>query len=169
MINDDAVNKSTMRRVNCILINETYQSCLSAIGECEKDRIFCRHNMGHLLDVARLAYIINLEEKYKVKKEYIYAAALLHDIGRHIQYQKDIPHEKAGVPIARGILEACGYQEHEIKAILEAIENHRNISIKAVKNLAGLIYRSDKMSRCCFACKAQAECHKAPEKRRMEL
>lgn len=47
----------------------------------KKDRIFCGHDMGHLLDVARLAWIFNLEANQEISKERIYAAALLHDIG----------------------------------------------------------------------------------------
>ena len=46
--------------------------------------------MGHLLDVARLAWIFNLEANQEISKERIYAAALLHDIGRHIQYETEL-------------------------------------------------------------------------------
>ena len=50
-----------MERVNQILQHTLYQSCRRQIDEKEKDRIFCGHDMGHLLDVARLAWIFNLE------------------------------------------------------------------------------------------------------------
>lgn len=76
-----------MERVNQILQHTLYQSCRRQIDEKEKDRIFCGHDMGHLLDVARLAWIFNLEANQEISKERIYAAALLHDIGRHIQYE----------------------------------------------------------------------------------
>ena len=49
-----------MERVNQILQHTLYQSCRRQIDEKEKDRIFCGHDMGHLLDVARLAWIFNL-------------------------------------------------------------------------------------------------------------
>ena len=52
-----------MERVNQILQHTLYQSCRRQIDEKEKDRIFCGHDMGHLLDVARLAWIFNLEAK----------------------------------------------------------------------------------------------------------
>ena len=97
-----------MERVNQILQHTLYQSCRRQIDEKEKDRIFCGHDMGHLLDVARLAWIFNLEANQEISKERIYAAALLHDIGRHIQYEQEIPHSKAGVPIAEKILKDCG-------------------------------------------------------------
>ena len=48
-----------MERVNQILQHTLYQSCRRQIDEKEKDRIFCGHDMGHLLDVARLAWIFN--------------------------------------------------------------------------------------------------------------
>ena len=74
-----------MERVNRILKNHTYQDCLQQIYRLEAGRIFCGHDMTHFLDVARLAYIFNLEENLQIEKERIYAAALLHDVGRHIQ------------------------------------------------------------------------------------
>ena len=86
-----------MERVNQILQHTLYQSCRRQIDEKEKDRIFCGHDMGHLLDVARLAWIFNLEANQEISKERIYAAALLHDIGRHIQYENGTPHQIAGL------------------------------------------------------------------------
>ncbi|WP_242945354.1 HD domain-containing protein [Hespellia stercorisuis] len=158
-----------MERVNRILQNRIYRSCLQKIEECEKERIFCRHDMTHFLDVARLAYILNLEESCGIKKDCIYACALLHDVGRHIQYTQNVPHEQAGLPIASDIMQECGFKEPDREMILDAIANHRNAEIKGERNLKGLLYRADKMSRICFACKAQDECYKVVEKRRMEL
>ena len=70
------------------------------LEEAERDRKFCRHQMDHLLDVARIAYIQNLERKLGFSKEMIYAAALLHDIGKVRQYEEKIPHEIASAEIA---------------------------------------------------------------------
>ena len=39
--------------------------------------------MVHFLDVARIGTIIALEEGLKIDREWIYAAALLHDCGKH--------------------------------------------------------------------------------------
>ncbi|MGN0395668.1 MAG: HD domain-containing protein, partial [Coprococcus sp.] len=71
-----------MDKINAILNNHEYRSYINKIKENETDRRFCCHGIEHCLDVARIAYIINLEEKLDIKKELIYAAALLHDIGR---------------------------------------------------------------------------------------
>ena len=70
-------------------------SNMEHLAEYEKNRIFCRHGMDHLMDVARIAYIENLEKNCGISKEIIYGAALLHDIGRYLQYTEGIPHERA--------------------------------------------------------------------------
>ena len=49
-----------MERVNEILQDPLYRTCLSKIAFFERDRIFCGHDMAHFLDVARLAYLFNL-------------------------------------------------------------------------------------------------------------
>lgn len=158
-----------MERVNRILKNERYQECLEQIRQCEKDRIFCHHDMAHFLDVARLAQLINLEEHMNVEKERIYAAALLHDIGRHLQYREGIPHEKASAEIAPDIMRACGFSEEEIGEIDEAISNHRNAAVRERRDLTGLLYRGDKLSRSCFGCTAEKECDWKKDKKNMEL
>ena len=155
-----------MERVNQILQHTLYQSCRRQIDEKEKDRIFCGHDMGHLLDVARLAWIFNLEANQEISKERIYAAALLHDIGRHIQYENGTPHQIAGLPIAEQILTDCGFYPEEMKEILYAIENHRNKEMLKRDDLAGILYRADKMSRCCFGCRAEKECNWSTEKKK---
>lgn len=161
--------ENDMERVNRILKNERYRACLEEIRKCEEKRIFCHHDMTHFLDVARLAYLINLEEKMGVSKERIYAAALLHDIGRHQQYREGIPHEIASAEIAPKILQQCGFSQDEIKQIIEAIANHRNADVKDRKDLAGLIYRGDKLSRSCFGCLAKQECNWKKDKKNLEL
>ena len=44
-----------MKKVNAILAHPLYRECYARLEELEKDRIFCRHQMTHLLDVARIA------------------------------------------------------------------------------------------------------------------
>ena len=52
-----------MDRVNAILCQPLYRKYYDSLEEIERDRIFCRHQMPHLLDVARIMEIRNLEEK----------------------------------------------------------------------------------------------------------
>lgn len=158
-----------MERVNRILKNGTYRACLEKIRECESERIFCHHDMAHFLDVARLAYLINLEENVGISKERIYAAALLHDIGRHLQYRKGIPHEQASAGIAPEILKQCGFSKEETAQIVEAIASHRDADVKSRRDLTGLIYRGDKLSRSCFGCAAEKECNWKKDKKNLEL
>lgn len=158
-----------MERVNQIIKNERYQECLEEIRQCEKDRIFCRHDMGHFLDVARLAQLINLEEHMGVTKERIYAAALLHDIGRHLQYRQGISHEIASGQIAPDIMRSCGFSEEEMSEITEAIISHRDVKVKERKDLVGLIYRADKLSRSCFGCASESLCDWKKEKKNLKL
>ena len=158
-----------MERVNRILWNPTYRTCLSKIADFERSRIFCGHDMAHFLDVARLAYLFNLEEQLGVEKELIYAAALLHDVGRFVQYEDGTPHQLASVPLAKKILSQCGFKIDEQFTILRAIENHRNPDIRQEKSLSGLIYRADKMSRSCFGCEAEAECDWSREKKNLDI
>lgn len=158
-----------MERVNRILQHAGYQENRKRIEQCEAERIFCKHDMGHFLDVARIAQILNLKERLHISEELIYAAALLHDIGRHVQYEDGTPHEKASVPIAAGILEECGFDNTEIEIILYAIESHRTNNIKDKKDLAGIIYRADKLSRPCFGCQMETECNWKNDKKNRNI
>lgn len=156
-------------RVNEILKDAEYQTFLGEIAECERDRIFCRHNMAHFLDVARLAWILNLEEQINLERERIYAAALLHDIGRHIQYREGTAHEAASEKLAGPILERCGFSGEEKKEILKAILDHRTKEVAKERSLSGILYRADKMSRSCFGCDAEPQCDWSREKKNTRI
>lgn len=158
-----------MERINCIIENRQWQEYLGRIAKCETDRIFCRHDRIHFLDVARLAWIYNLEEGLGIEKERIYAAALLHDIGRFVQYQDGTPHPQASALLAPEILRRSGFEEEEIAEITEAIRQHGNAQIKDEKSLRGVIYRADKASRACYACKAEAQCDWSSRKKNLKL
>lgn len=147
-----------MDRVNLILRNSKFQEYIDRIKQAEEERIFCLHNMGHFMDVARIAYIINLEEGVGISRELIYATALLHDIGRFVQYEDGTPHEKVSAILAVEIMEEAGFDEMEQDEILRAIREHRNKNVAVEKTLSGIIYRADKASRSCFACEAEIQC-----------
>lgn len=148
-----------MERVNRILSDDIYKKYLEKNNEMEADRKFCRHNMAHFLDVARIGAILNHEEAYGQEQEIIYAAALLHDIGRWKQYEDGTPHEKAGAEFSAQILLRCGFTEEESKIIQTAISNHRNTEIKEEKSMSGLLYQADKKSRPCYICEMEKECN----------
>lgn len=158
-----------MERVNQILKLDLYKEYVNRNMLAEKQRQFCKHDMGHFLNVARIAMILNLREQYGLSEEMIYAAALLHDIGRWKQYEDGTPHEKVSAQLAHEVLIKCGFNKEETAAVENAISNHRNACIKEDKDLAGLLYRADKLSRACFFCAAENECDWKKDKKNLLL
>lgn len=158
-----------MQRVQKICQHPVWKEKMAELAQLEKDRVFCKHGIEHLLDVARLAYIENLEEHCGIDKECIYAAALLHDVGKGLQYTQKIPHEKGGIEFASVILTDCGFDAQESKEILEAIAGHRDVSNKECKNLPGMLYRADKHSRMCGFCKVCNLCNWSEEKKNYNI
>lgn len=152
-----------MERVNRIWRHPEYQELLGKLEKLEEERIFCRHDMEHFLAVARLTYIYALEEKSSLDKELIYAAALLHDIGRPMEYTEGIPHHEASGKIAERLLPLCGFSEEETARVLEAVLCHRKTS-EGETELGRLLRQADKASRCCFLCGARDDC-KWPEEK----
>lgn len=158
-----------MKRIDDIVRHPVFCQNLEANREAERDRRFCRHDMGHFLDVARIAMILNLEKQLELPQELIYGAALLHDIGKHQQYHCGIPHEQASAGIAPEILRACQFSEEEIEIIVSAILSHRDEAVKEQRNLNGILYCADKASRACFACDAEKECNWKGEKKNLQI
>lgn len=163
------MKQDRFERRNRILNHDLFIRCMKQIEAVEAQRRFCRHNMAHFLDVARLAMLLNTTENLGVEEELVYAAALLHDIGRHIQYENGTPHELASAKLAPDILRDCGFDANETAVIVEAIRAHRKKEAASEPNLNGLLYRADKMSRSCFACEAEGECDWKTGKKNLRL
>lgn len=157
-----------MERIDRILNHPRFRAELSALQELEAARIFCGHDLTHLLDVARLMWIFQLEEEQSFSKEVIYAAALLHDIGRAEQYRSGTHHAKAGAVIGAEILHDAGFSAEEAEVILNAIRGHSG-SGSDVSPLGILLYRADKRSRPCYACPAADACNWPQEKKNLSL
>lgn len=158
-----------MERIDRILQNQLFRENVEKNEAAEVGRHFCRHDMGHFLDVARIAWILNLEEGLGISKEWIYGTALLHDIGRHDQYAKGEPHQEAGARRAPGILRACGFSEQETREIVAAIRSHRDGQVAGESSLRGLLYRADKASRACFCCKAREQCNWKEDRKNISI
>ena len=159
--------KEGMERVNRILRHPIYQECLEKTVRAEIDRRFCGHDMTHLLDVARLSWILNLQKGLGLEQETVYAAALLHDCGRFRQYEDKTPHELASAQIAEGILADCGFEGMKAELILDAIRSHRDKAVAQENSLWGILYTADKRSRSCFACPARTDCDWPEEKKNL--
>ena len=141
------------------------------ILEAERNRQFCRHDMQHFLDVARIGWILCLERELNISKEMVYAAALLHDIGRGMQYREGVHHDEASVLLAGHILPKCGFSAVQTKEICDAIAGHRMSSevTECRTDLGKILEEADHASRCCFACGAEPECYWPKEKKNLEI
>lgn len=165
-----------MERIDLIRNHPLFKEQFELIQEAEKERIFCSHTMEHFLDVARLMYIFFLEDGISCQKDVLYAAALLHDIGRYEQIQKGTPHHVAGAEISKRILSDCGFNQDEIAGITDAILGHRNENAVGMDRSAGkygylreYLHRADKLSRNCFSCAAVKECNWSDDKKNMKI
>ena len=144
-------------RVNAVLSHPLFRDSLGRTGMFEVNRVFCKHGLEHLIDVARISYILSLESGAAASRELLYTAALLHDIGRWRQYEDGTPHEEASADLASRILADCGFNSAESELILEAILSHRTDDGEK-PGFSGMIYRADKLSRLCMDCLAEDEC-----------
>ena len=157
-------NEYIMPAVEAIRRHPEFVDHMKRIRRCESGREFCCHDMDHLLNVARIAYIRVLERKMPFRKEAVYAAALLHDVGKAEQYECGEPHEVAGARVATEILmDVDGFSALEKTAIVAAVAQHRRYDDNA-SPLGKLLYEADKASRECFACPAREKCDWLPEK-----
>lgn len=148
-----------MERLNRLLKHELFQNRMKRIAQAERDRIYCRHDQKHALDVARIAYILNLEEQMGFDKEFIYAMALLHDLGRSEEYEQGRSHHEAGAELAAVLLPECGFTSEETRRICTAIAAHRNVDDKDDDSCIRLLYRADKLSRNCYDCLVVETCY----------
>ena len=156
-----------MKRVNGILHHPVFMEHLERLEELEKTRIFCRHGLTHLMDVARLGWIAALERHLELPRDVVYAAALLHDMGRVEQLEEGIPHHQASAALAARILPEAGFSEEETAQIQKAILGHREDG--GAETLGQLLYWADKASRACWMCGAKDACNWSDEKKNWDL
>lgn len=161
--------REKLERINHILHHKKFHIWNEENKKMEQERIFCLHNVEHYFDVARIAYIKALEEEISISKDILYATALLHDIGKHRQYQEGLPHEEESAMMSEEILIDCGYEKEERKEIQQAIRNHRRKPDINSTALERLLYEADKQSRLCLFCKAKAQCKWSDEKKNLTL
>lgn len=156
-----------MKRVNGIVRHPLFERQLARLGELEKTRVFCRHDLQHLLDVARLGWIAALERQLPLERDVVYAAALLHDLGRVEQIEEGTPHHQASAALAARILPEAGFSEEEVSRIQSAILAHREDG--GGDCLGKLIFWADKACRTCWSCGARTGCSWSDEKKNWDL
>ncbi|MDY6826292.1 MAG: HD domain-containing protein [Bacillota bacterium] len=151
-----------MERVNKILASREYRDHLERNALREGSRLFCQHHFEHLLTVARLTYLLLIEEGCPfITRETAYAAGLLHDIGRWQEYDNGTDHALASAELARTILEKVGFSNSEMELITRAIAQHRLKSLEQqhLSPLSKALAKADQYSRLCFGCQTRSECH----------
>lgn len=173
-----------MKYVERLLKETEYLQLVKELEQTEADRIFCKHGLSHLLDVARIGWILALERGQEGAekpgeplKEKIYLTALLHDLGRLAEVKSGMPHHRAGAALAGELLIRIQYPREEQRDILAAISEHRGekdafeFSLeymdeqKLNKDFINLIKEADNRSRNCFCCSAGAQCNWSKERR----
>ncbi|MCF8012346.1 MAG: HD domain-containing protein [Clostridiales bacterium] len=158
-----------MERVNNILNDPEFKDNLKLNYKREQNRRFCRHDIQHFIDTARICYILVLEELSRGRifqniaaeslKEAAYTSGLLHDIGRWRQYDTGEDHALVSAEISFDILKRSGFENKEIAIITSAISNHRTSS-RGGGLLGECLRRADDLSRPCWSCNVQSECKK---------
>lgn len=167
-----------MERINKLINHPLYKEYIGKIESYECQREFCRHDRKHFLDVSRIAYLFYLEEKELQEslpytkeqvRELLYAAGLLHDIGRWQQYEENIEHHLASVQLAVPLLQDSDFSKEEGEEICGIILAHRSKEEGQSKSLKGIFYRADKASRECFWCQAIDKCNWKKEKMNLRI
>ena len=148
-----------MELVDKILKHPKYREYMRCNAEAEKDRLFCRHDLQHCFDVARVAYILRLERGIPIAKEMIYAAALLHDIAKWKQYLYQVDHASEGAVLATEILADLGVGGQDSGEITDAIRTHRKKALPK-SPLGEILYDSDKACRLCVSCARISVCNR---------
>lgn len=156
-----------MQRIQRILTNLDFCTYVERISLLESERRFCRHDLQHFLDAARISYILFLEafdmdteaERPEDMRVLIYAAGLLHDIGRWVEYEQGEDHALASARLAEEILSKAEFGLLDRQTICLAIQEHRG-GTKPRSLLGEYLYRADKLARPCLACVAKKECYK---------
>lgn len=165
-----------MKRIELLLKDALYNEYIIRNSKEEEGIKYCQHDLRHHFDVARIAYILVLEHNdlnYFVKeaglnsklaaKELIYAAGLLHDIGKWKEYQSDIDHASYGARLAHDVLPRAFFNPNEVEIICRAIYEHRNIS-KDMSFLGERVHRADNLARVCSQCEHRTQCPKLETK-----
>ena len=153
-----------MKNTEIVLNHKIFNEKINKIENDEKTRVFCKHDFSHLMDVARICYIINLEENLDIDKDLIYVTALLHDLGRADEGDTGINHSILSQEIAQEILKDLDFDDISKQRIINAIKNHRTKE-KNDDRFIEIFYKADKLSRMCFRCPARSICNWSEEKK----
>lgn len=155
-----------------ILQDELFMEYINRNVDTCQQHSFCNHDLAHMIDVARIAYILVLEHndmEYFIQvanlagrmaaKEIIYTAGLLHDIGKWEEYDTGADHATYGSYLVRELLPRFEFDDNETAIIARAVFEHRNIS-EEMSFLGERLHRADNLSRVCAQCAEKKGCIK---------
>lgn len=155
-----------MENTNRIYSDPRVRERLEKLKGYEKDRKFCKHDLDHFLTVGRIATIRAYEEGFEVNRDLIYSAALLHDLGRTEEYEREIPHDRASVAFAKEILKITDFNDEEKERILSMIGAHRGDPKDGYEKIFN---EADKLSRACFLCDMREDCYWPEDRKNMMI
>lgn len=140
-----------------LLALESYRQALRALEDQEADRIYCKHNLDHFLDVARVTMLVCADFDIPADKDVVYLAALMHDLGRLDKGQAD--HPVASAQLADQWLEAIDFPADRRPEVIRLIEGHGWRGPAVPSNLLEAFSLADSLSRPCYQCPATDSCH----------
>ncbi|WP_434510838.1 HD domain-containing protein [Desulfitobacterium sp. AusDCA] len=151
-------------RVNQILKHDLFKEYSQYNSQAEEKRAFCRHGLDHGIAVARIAYIYLLEQQNtSLSKEVIYAAGLLHDLGRWREYETGEDHALAGAELVKPIIQDSGFSIDELETITQGIREHRLNPEGKMSLLGRALAYADDWARDCRNCLIKEACYKYTE------
>ncbi|MGE5379954.1 MAG: HD domain-containing protein [Methylocystaceae bacterium] len=161
-----------MKRIEILMKDPLYLEYLGKNTAIEEKHVFCKYDLQHMIDVARIIYILILEHNdldffiseaglsgRLAAKEVIYAAGLLHDIAKWQEYETGTDHAALGSRLARNLLQKCLFNDNEISVVAHAIYEHRNVT-RDMSFLGEKVHRADNLSRFCYECSERNDCTK---------
>ena len=169
-----------MKYTEKILEHPGFLEIQKKITQCERERIYCHHEIEHALDVCRMAWIMYLEAHadqrtepsvLEEEKDRFYVTGLLHDIGRACQYETGEHHASAGKNIAQQILTEIGYPKDWLEETLCIVGAHhgRDGFSRENDSMGYYIQKADHLSRNCFLCEASDSCKWKDEERNLTI
>jgi len=115
----DSIQKLNPNLIDSKVKNVRKESVLSLAANCRYDQKHCEHVSRLALKIFdQLKFFHNLDENCR---EYLEAAALLHDIGYHIAHSKHHRHSQYIIQNS----ELLGFNENEIQIIANVARYHR--------------------------------------------
>ena len=99
------------------------------------------------------------QKKCEMLKDLFYTCALLHDIGRAVQYETGVHHSIAGQELARQVLEDVQAPASWLGLILDVVAEHSHGEFsEGDRSLEYYIMKADHDCRLCFGCQASDSC-----------